>query len=84
VVGVESRGDGSLESGRRSLRDDRWRAADEALCGGHLCGQSGAHGTLLLQGTRHGAPMLLRGSEGSLDGGDGDDQRVVGGWRDNT
>jgi hypothetical protein len=54
------------------------------LCSGHLCGQSGAHGTLLLHGVGRGAHALLRGSEGSLDGGNGGDQRGVGGWRDNA
>jgi hypothetical protein len=59
MVNIESRVYGSLGSGRRSLRDHRRRALDEALCGGHLGGQGGAHGTLLLQDAGHDMPTLL-------------------------
>jgi hypothetical protein len=48
MVSVESRGEGGLESDRRSLMSDRKMAEDEALRGGHLGGQGGAHGMLLL------------------------------------
>jgi hypothetical protein len=79
VVGVESRGEGILWSVRRSRRVDRRMAEDEALSGGHLGGQGGAHDTLLLQGEGHGVLVLLRGSHDVLDRGDGGDQRGVGG-----
>jgi hypothetical protein len=84
VVGVESRGYGSLESGRRSLRDHWRRASNEALGGGHLGSQGGTHGMLFLQGAGRGAPALLRGRVGSLNGDDGRDQRGVGGWCDDA
>ena len=42
--------------------DDRRRVVDETLRCGHLGSQSGAHGTLLLQGEGRGA--LLRGGQG--------------------
>jgi hypothetical protein len=38
-------------------------------------GQSGAHGTFLLQGKRRGAFALLGGSNSHLNGGDGRDKR---------
>jgi hypothetical protein len=60
---------------------DRRMAESEALCSGHLGGQGGADGTLLLQGEGRGALALLRGSHDGLDGGDGGDQRGVGGGR---
>jgi hypothetical protein len=41
--------------------DDRRRAVDEMLRGGHLGSQSGAHGTLLFQGEGRGALGCLRG-----------------------
>jgi hypothetical protein len=78
VVGVESRGEWGLGSERESPMDDRRRAEDEALHDVHLGGQSGAHGSLMLQGEGRGALALLRGG---LDGGDGGDQRGVGGGR---
>jgi hypothetical protein len=68
VVGVESRGEGGL-------RDDRTMPEDEMLRGGHLGGQSGAHGTLLLQGESRGAFAVVGSSHGRLDGGNGRDQR---------
>jgi hypothetical protein len=48
-------------------------------CDGHLGGQSSDYGTLLLQCVGRGALELLRGGQGSLDGGDGRGQRRVGG-----
>jgi hypothetical protein len=42
-----------------SLTRSRDRATDEALGSGHLCCQSGTHGTLLLQSARRGAPTRL-------------------------
>jgi hypothetical protein len=48
VVSIESRGQGSLGSDRTSRLGDRRVAEDEALRGGHLRGQGGAYGTLLL------------------------------------
>jgi hypothetical protein len=80
VVYIESRGYGSVGSGRTSLSDHWPWVSDEALGSGHLGSQGGTHGTLLLQGTGRGMPALLRGSEGILNGGDGGDQRGVGGW----
>lgn len=79
VVGVKSRGEGSLRSDRRSLMGDRRMVEDEALCDSHLGDQGDAHGTLLLQGEGRGALTLLRGSHGYLGCGDGGDQREVGG-----
>jgi hypothetical protein len=79
VVDVESRGEGGLGSRRRSLMDDRSRSEDKTLHSGHLGGQSDDHGTLLLQGEGHDMLMLLRRSQGDLDGDDGRDQRGVGG-----
>jgi hypothetical protein len=60
VVGVESRG---------GLGCERRMTEDEALRGGHLGGQSSAHGMLVLQGEGRGALALLRGSHDGLDGG---------------
>jgi hypothetical protein len=57
VVGVESKG--GLGCERRSLMVDRRMAEDEALRGGHLGGQSSAHGTLVLQGEGGGTLTLL-------------------------
>jgi hypothetical protein len=48
VVGVESRGVGSLWSGRRYLLGDRRGPDDETLRGGHLGSQSCTQGMLLL------------------------------------
>jgi hypothetical protein len=50
VVDIESRGAGGLQGGRRCLKSRQGRPEDEALRGGHLGGQGGAHGTLVLQG----------------------------------
>jgi hypothetical protein len=52
-------------------------AAEEALRGGHLGGQSGAQGTLSLQGEGGGA--LPRGCHCGLDRSEGADERGVGG-----
>jgi hypothetical protein len=54
---LEARGD--LGSERGSLMDDRRRAEDEALRGGHMGGQSGTYGPLVLQGEGRGALTLL-------------------------
>jgi hypothetical protein len=52
-----------------------WRVAeDEAMRGGHLGGQGGAHGTLFLHDHGRGVLALLGGVHGCLDGGDGRDQ----------
>jgi hypothetical protein len=74
VVGVESRGEGDLESGRRGLTDDRRMPEDEVLRG-----QGDAHGPLLLQSEGRSALLLLRGSRSDLDRGDDCDQRGIGG-----
>jgi hypothetical protein len=60
---------------------DRRMDEDEVLRGGHLGGQGGVHGTLLLLGEGRGALALLRGSHDDLDGGDGGNQCGVGGGR---
>jgi hypothetical protein len=54
------------------------RAAEEALRGGHLGGQSGAQGTLSLQGEGGGALALPRGHHCGLDRSEGADERGVG------
>jgi hypothetical protein len=74
-VGVEVRGVGILWG----LRSGECRAAEEALRGGHLGGQSGAQGTLTLQGEGGGALALPRGRHSSLDRSKGADERGVGG-----
>jgi hypothetical protein len=75
MVGVKSGGKvGGLRSGRRSLMDDRRMPEDEALRGGHLGSQSGAHGRLLLQDECRGALAIAGSSNDRLDGGDGHDQ----------
>jgi hypothetical protein len=66
-VDVEVRGEGVL---RGFHRGDR-RAAEEALCGGHLGGQSGTQGTLTLQGEGGGALTLPRGHHSRLDRSEG-------------
>jgi hypothetical protein len=49
--------------------DGRRMAEYEALHGGHLGGQDGAHGTFVLQGECRSALAVPRGSYGSLDHG---------------
>jgi hypothetical protein len=66
-VGVEVRGEGVL---RGFHRGDR-RAAEEALRGGHLGGQSGTQGTLTLQGEGGDALTLPRGHHSRLDCSEG-------------
>jgi hypothetical protein len=46
-------------------------ADGETLRSGHLGGQCGGQGTLLFQGAGRNTLALLRGGQGSLDGGDG-------------
>jgi hypothetical protein len=53
-VGIKVRGEGVLRGFRRGGQ----RATEEALRGGHLGGQSGAQGTLSLQGEEGGALAL--------------------------
>jgi hypothetical protein len=77
-VGVEVRGVGVLWG----LRIGECRTAEEALRGGHLGGQSGAQGTLTLQGEGGSALALPRGRHSGLDRGEGADERGVGGGRD--
>lgn len=48
VIGVETRGEGGFGREHRSLTDDRRMVEDEALCGGHMGSQIGAHATLSL------------------------------------
>jgi hypothetical protein len=74
-VGVEVRGVGVLWG----LRIGECRAAEEALRGGHLGGQSGAQGTLTLQGEGGSALALPRGRHNGLDRSEGADERGVGG-----
>jgi hypothetical protein len=85
VLSVESGDVISIEGGlrceRRSLMVDRRMGEDETLRGGHLGSQGYAHGTLVLQGEGRSSLALLRGSHDGLDGGDGGDQRGVGGER---
>ena len=71
VVSIEYRCTGSIWGGRRCPLVDRRRANGETLCSGHLGSQCGGQGTLLFQGAGRGALALLRGGQGSLDGGDG-------------
>jgi hypothetical protein len=71
MVSVESRGVGSLWCGRWCLLGYWRRADDETLRSGHLGSQCGGQGALLFQCARRGALTLLRGGQGSLDGGDG-------------
>jgi hypothetical protein len=77
-VGVEVRGEGILW-GHRGFRMGEWRAAEEALCGGHLGSESGAQGTLTLQGEGGGALALPRGRHCGLDRSEGADERGVDG-----
>ena len=81
MVSIESRGVGSIWGGRWCPLVDRRRADDETLHSGHLDGQCGDQGALLFQSVGRGALVLLRGGQGSLDGGDGRCQRGVGGGR---
>jgi hypothetical protein len=74
-VGVEVRGEVILRGFRRGGR----RATEKALRGGHLGGQSGAQGTLSLQGKGGGALTLPRGCHSGLDRSEGIDERGVGG-----
>jgi hypothetical protein len=74
-VGVEVRGEGVVQGFLKGGR----RAAEEALCGDHLGGQSGAQGTLPLQGEGGGALALPRGRHCGLDHSEGVDERGVGG-----
>jgi hypothetical protein len=74
-VGVEVRGEGVLWGFRRGGR----RASEEALRGGHLGGQSGAQGTLSLQGEGGDTLALPRGRHCGLDRSEGVDERKVGG-----
>ena len=48
---------------------------DKAMRGGQLGDQGGARGPLMCQGQGRDALALLGGSDGSLDGGDGGDER---------
>jgi hypothetical protein len=59
-------------------RGDRW-AAEETLRGGHLGSESGAQGTLTLQGEGGGALALPRGRHCGLARSEGADERGVGG-----
>jgi hypothetical protein len=79
VVSIESRGVGSLWGGRWCLLVDQRRTDDETLRSGHLGIQSGGQGTLLFHSAGHDALALLRGGQGSLDGGDGRCQCGVSG-----
>jgi hypothetical protein len=74
-VGVEVRGVGVLWGRRIS----ECRAAEEALRGGHLGGQSSAQGTFTLQGEGGSALALPRGRHSGLDRSEGADERGVGG-----
>jgi hypothetical protein len=78
VVGVESRGVRSLWGGRRCVLDDRMMPVEEALCGGHLCSQSGTQGALLVQEECCGTLAVAGSSNGRLDGGDGRDEHRGG------
>jgi hypothetical protein len=51
---------------------------EESLSGSHLDGQSGAHGTLLLQGEGCSALAVARSRHSCLNSGDGRDQRRRG------
>jgi hypothetical protein len=77
-VGIEARGEGGLWGHRGFRTGGRW-AAEEARRGGHLGGQSGAQGTLSLQGEGGGALALPRGRHSGLDRSEGADKRGVGG-----
>jgi hypothetical protein len=66
-VDVEVRGEVILRGFRRGGR----RATEKALRGGHLGGQSGAQGTLSLQGEGGGALALPRGRHCGLDRSEG-------------
>jgi hypothetical protein len=66
------------------LRIGECRAAEEALRGGHLGGQSGAQGTLTLQGEGGSALALPRGRHSGLDRSEGADERGGGGGRDSV
>jgi hypothetical protein len=61
--------------------DDQEAAKEEALCGAHMSGQGGAHGTLLRQGQGRGTLAFLGGSHGCLDGADSHDERQGNRWR---
>jgi hypothetical protein len=54
--------------------DDRGMVEYEGLRGGHLGGQSGAHGTFVLQGESHGVLAVPGGSDDSLDRGNSHSQ----------
>jgi hypothetical protein len=60
-VDVEPGGMGSL---RGHWRRGGSATKEEALRSGHMSGQGGAHGALLLQREGHGALALLGGSDG--------------------
>jgi hypothetical protein len=81
VVDVEARGGDGLwdHRGGGVLTSDRRATEEKTLRGGHLGGQGGAQGTLLLQGEGRGALALPRGSHGGLDRSEGGDERGVGG-----
>jgi hypothetical protein len=74
AVGVESRGEEGLGRGKWCLRGDWRMPKEDTLRGCYLAGQSGADGTLLLQGMGHGALTIAGSLHGRLDGGDGRDQ----------
>jgi hypothetical protein len=79
VVGVESMGGSGC--GQWCLVID-WRLAEEdTWSGGHLGGQHGAHGMLVLKSEGRDALTLMGGNHDGLDGGDGGDKRGVDGWR---
>jgi hypothetical protein len=48
---------------------------DEALRSGHVGGQGGTHGPLVLQGQGCDTLVFLGGGDGCLDGGEGCDER---------
>lgn len=53
-----------------SYTGGRTATEGEALRGGHLNGQGGAHGALLLQGKGRNMLVILRGGDRRLVGGD--------------
>jgi hypothetical protein len=75
MVDVESRGVGGLWCGRCCVETCRGVSVDKELRGGKLGGKGGARGPLMCQGQGRNALALLGGSDGSLDGGDGGDER---------
>lgn len=73
VVCVQTRGEGALRVGR-GLMGNRKMPEDETLHGGHLGGQSDAHGTHLMQCECRSALVIEGSRDGRLDGGYGHNQ----------